>query len=60
VQQHLPQQETQRTGLLVQAASSTSNDKLKIATLVQQVMIKLSEAVSEKDKIIFITKWYLT
>jgi hypothetical protein len=33
MQQHLPEQEVQRTGLSVQAPSSTNNDVLKIATL---------------------------
>jgi hypothetical protein len=35
VQQHLSQQEIQRTGLSVQAPSSTNNETLKIATVVQ-------------------------
>jgi hypothetical protein len=58
VQQHLPQQESQGTGLPVQAPSSTNNDMLNVATLVHQIMTELSEAVSEKDKIIVIKKWY--
>jgi hypothetical protein len=36
--------------------SSTNNDTLNIATVVQQIIIELSEAVSEKDKIMVITK----
>jgi hypothetical protein len=48
VQQHLPQQEIQRTSLLAQAPSSTNNDTLKIAAIVQQIMREFSEAVSEK------------
>jgi hypothetical protein len=60
VQQHLPQQEIQKTGLSVQAPSSSDNDKLKVATLVQHVMTELTEAVSEKEKIMVITKMYLT
>jgi acyl-ACP thioesterase len=48
VQQHLPQQEIQTTGLSVQAPISINNDTLKIATLVQQIMTKLNETVSEK------------
>jgi hypothetical protein len=53
--QHLPQQEIQRTGLSVQAPSSTNNETLKVATTVQQIITELREAVSEKDKIMFIT-----
>jgi hypothetical protein len=60
VQQHLPQQEIQRIGLSVQAPNSTNNDTLKISTVVQQIMKALNETVSEKDKIMVITKWYLT
>jgi hypothetical protein len=59
VQQHLPQQEIQRTGLSVQASSSTNNDTLKIATVVQQIITELSETVSEKDKIMVIAKMVL-
>jgi hypothetical protein len=51
VHQHLPQREIQRTGLSVQAPSSTNNDTLKIAILVQQIITELSEAVSNKRKI---------
>jgi hypothetical protein len=58
-QQHLPQQEIQRTGPSVQAPSSTNNDTLNIATVVQQMIIELSEAVSEKEKILVITKMVL-
>jgi hypothetical protein len=47
VQQHLSQQELQKTGLSVQAPSSSDNDKLKVATVVRQIMRELSEAVSE-------------
>jgi hypothetical protein len=56
VWQHLPQQEIQKAGLSVQAPSSTNNDMLKVTTAVQQIMTGLGEAVSEKDKIIFITR----
>jgi hypothetical protein len=56
VQQRLPQQKIQRTGLSVQAPSSSNNEMLKVATVVQQIMTELSEAVSEKDKIMVITK----
>jgi hypothetical protein len=60
VQQHLPQQEIQQTGLSVQAPSSSNNDMLKIATIVQQIVTEINEAVSEKYKIMVITKTYLT
>jgi hypothetical protein len=58
MQQHLPQQEIQRTGLSVQAPSSTNNDTLKAAIIVRRIITELtiSEAVSEKDKIMVITK----
>jgi hypothetical protein len=59
MQQHLPQQEIQRRGLSVQSPSSINNGTLKIATVVQQIMRELSEAVPEKDKIIVITKTVL-
>jgi hypothetical protein len=61
VQQHLPQQEIQKTGLLVQAPSSFNNEKIlvKVATVVQQIMTELSDAVSEKNKIMVITKMVL-
>jgi hypothetical protein len=36
VRQHLPQQEIQKTGLPVQAPSSSNSDMLKVATVVQQ------------------------
>jgi hypothetical protein len=60
VQQHLQQQEIQRTVLSVQAPSSFNNDTLKVATVAQQIITELSEAMSEKEKIIIITKMYLT
>jgi hypothetical protein len=44
VQQHLPQQENQKTGLSVQAPCSSNTDTLKIATVVQRTMRVLSEA----------------
>jgi hypothetical protein len=59
VQQHLPQQETQRTGLSVQAPSSANSDRLKITTEAHQIITEVSEAVSEKDKIMVITKMAL-
>jgi hypothetical protein len=55
------QQEIQRAGLSEQVLISTNSDTLKIATVVQHIMRDLSEAVSEKDKIMIITKIvYLT
>jgi hypothetical protein len=56
LQQHLPQQEIQKTGLPVQPPSSTINDTLKVATVVQKIITQLNEAVSERDKIMVITK----
>jgi hypothetical protein len=47
------------TGNSVQAHISTNNDTLKIATLVQQIMTELREAVLEKDIIMIITKMVL-
>jgi hypothetical protein len=54
VQQNLPRQENQKTGLSVQAPSSSDNDKLKVATVVRQIMRELSEDVSEEDKLMVI------
>jgi hypothetical protein len=59
VQEHLPRQEIQKTGLSVQAPSSSNSDTLKVATEVQQNMKHLSDAVSEKDIIVVITKMVL-
>jgi protocatechuate 3,4-dioxygenase beta subunit len=55
LQQHLPQQEIQRTGPSVQDSSSSDNDKLKVATVLRQIMKELTEAISEEDKVIFVT-----
>jgi hypothetical protein len=60
VQQHLLQQEIQKTGLSVQAPSSSDNDTLKVATVLQQIIAQLSEAVSEKEKKTVSQKLYLT
>jgi hypothetical protein len=49
----------QRRDLSVQTSSSTNNDTLKVVIAVQQVITELSEAVSEKDKIMVITKMAL-
>jgi hypothetical protein len=59
VQQYLPQQEFQKTGLSLQVPSSSNSDTLKVATVVHPIMTELSEAVSEKDKIITVTKMAL-
>jgi hypothetical protein len=56
MQLHLTQQEIYTTRLLVQALCLTNNDTLKVVTLVQEIMTELSEALSEEDKIIVITK----
>jgi hypothetical protein len=56
VQQHLPQQEIQQTGLSVQAPSSSNSDMLKVATVMQQIMTELSKTMLEKDKLMVITK----
>jgi Na+/phosphate symporter len=56
MQQHLPQQESQKTGLPVQALSSTKNDVLKVTTVVQQIMTELREPASKEDKVKVITK----
>jgi hypothetical protein len=57
--QHLPQQEIQKTGLSVQAHRSSNNETLKVATVAQQIMRELNEAVSEEEKIMVITKMVL-
>jgi hypothetical protein len=59
LQQHLPQQEIQTTGLSVQAPSSYNNDTIEVATVVHYIMAELREAVSQKDKIMIITKMVL-
>jgi hypothetical protein len=41
---------SQKTGQSVQAPSSPKDDVLKVATVVQQIMTELSEAVSEEEK----------
>jgi hypothetical protein len=60
VQQHLPQQEIQKTGLSIQAPSSSNSAVLKVATVEQQITIELSEAVPDKDKKLSLQKRYLT
>jgi hypothetical protein len=57
VHQYLPQQEFQKTGLSVQDPSSSNND---IAAIVEhQIMIQLSGALSEEDKVMVIIKMML-
>jgi hypothetical protein len=41
------------------ADSLTNNDTLKVTTILRQIITELSEAVSEKDKIMIITKMVL-
>jgi phage terminase large subunit-like protein len=55
VQQHLPLQDIEKC-LSVQAPSSSNNDTFKVAIAVQQIMTELIGAMSEKDKIMVITK----
>jgi hypothetical protein len=57
VQQHLLQPEIQRTDLSVKAPSSSNNDT--VATIVHQIMTELSEAPSQEDRIMDITKMVL-
>jgi hypothetical protein len=57
--QHLLQQEIQKTSLSLQVPSSSKNGMLKAATVVHQIMTELSETMSEKDKIMVITKTVL-
>jgi hypothetical protein len=49
MQQHLPQQEIQKTGLSVEAPSLYYSDMLKAATVMQKIMIDLSEAVIKRQ-----------
>jgi hypothetical protein len=55
----MPQQEIQKTGLSVQAPTTSNIEILEVATIVQQIMTELSEAVLEKDKMMVITKMAL-
>jgi hypothetical protein len=48
MQQYQPQQEIQNKDLSVQTPSSSNIEMIKVATVVQQIMTELSEAVSEK------------
>jgi hypothetical protein len=49
-----PLQDIQKTGLSVRAPSSSDYDKLKVSTVVRQIMKELSEAVSEEDKVMIV------
>jgi hypothetical protein len=53
----VPQKEFQKTDLSVQAPSSSNNDS--VATVVHQIMTKLTKAVSEEDRVMVITKLVL-
>jgi hypothetical protein len=55
--QYVPQEEFQKTGLSVQAPSSSNNDT--VATVVHHIMTKLTKAESEKERVMFITKLVL-
>jgi hypothetical protein len=57
-QQYLPQKDFQKTDLSVQAPSSSNNDS--VATVVPQIMTKLTKAVSEEDRLMVITKLVLS
>jgi hypothetical protein len=59
VQQHLLQKDFQKTGVSVQAPSSSDNEKLKVAAVVRQTMRKLSGAASEDDKLMLVTMMVL-
>jgi hypothetical protein len=53
----LLQQEFEKTDFSVQAPKSSNSDT--VATVVHQIMTKLSEAVSKEDRIMVITKMAL-
>jgi hypothetical protein len=57
VQQYLPQQEFQKSGVLVQAPSSSNNNT--VAIVVYLIMTEPSGAVSEEDRVMVITKMVL-
>jgi hypothetical protein len=57
MQQYLPQQEFQKTGLSVQAPSLSNSDT--VATVVHPIMTELSGAVSEEDRVMVIIKMVL-
>jgi hypothetical protein len=57
LQQYLSQQGFQKPGLSVQAPISSNNNA--VATVVQQIMIELSGAVSEEVRVMVIRKMVL-
>jgi predicted site-specific integrase-resolvase len=59
VQLHVPQQEIQKTDLSAKVPTSSYNDTVKVATAVEQIITDISEALSEKHKIMVITKMVL-
>jgi hypothetical protein len=59
VQQHLPQQEFHKRRLSVQSPSSSDIDKLKITTVVREIIKVLNEVVSEEDKVMIVTMMVL-
>jgi hypothetical protein len=56
MQQNLPHQDIQKSCLSLWAPNSSDNDMLNVATVLCHIMIDLSEAVSDEDKIMVITK----
>jgi hypothetical protein len=52
LQQHLPQQEIQKTGLSLQAPSSANSEMIKVATVMQQIVTELRKSVLEKIMVI--------
>jgi hypothetical protein len=57
MQQYLPQQKFQQTGLSVQAPSSSN--KTTIATVAHPIMTELNDAASQEDRVMVITKMVL-
>jgi hypothetical protein len=57
VQQYLPQEEFQKTGLSVQAPISSDSDV--VASVMQQIMTELGVALSKEDRILTITRMVL-
>jgi hypothetical protein len=48
-----------KRGLSVQSPSSSDNDKLKVTTVVRQIMKEFNEVVSEEDKVMIVTMMVL-
>jgi hypothetical protein len=57
VQQQVPQQEFQKTGLSVQAPISSNNDT--VATIMHRIMTELGGAIPQEGRIMVITKMVL-